>query len=40
MCCLTVDRRDSLKRATSISLVNVAEADNGETREMVMAATL
>ena len=32
-----VDRRDSLKRATNISLVDVAEAIDGESRELVMA---
>jgi len=31
-----LDRRDSLKRATQINLVDVAEPDNGEPREMVM----
>ena len=30
-----LDRRDSLKRAANISLVDVAEADEGEIREMV-----
>lgn len=32
----SLDRRDSLKRATQISLVDVAEPDDGEPREMVM----
>ena len=32
-----VDRRDSLKRATNISLVDVAEPIDGESRELVMA---
>ena len=31
-----LDRRDSLKRAANISLVDVAEADEGEIREMVV----
>ena len=31
-----LDRRDSLKRATQISLVDVAEPDDGEPREMVI----
>lgn len=31
-----LDRRDSLKRAANISLVDVAEADEGEIREMVL----
>lgn len=37
---IAVDRRDSLKRATNVSLVNVAEADNGETREMGVVVSL
>ena len=34
-----LDRRDSLKRATNISLVDVAEPDDGEPREMVMSCS-
>lgn len=37
---IAVDCRDSLKRATKISLVDVAEADDGETREMGVVASL
>ena len=32
-----LDRRDSLKRATQINLVDVAEPDDGEPREMVIS---
>lgn len=35
-CIFFLDRRDSLKRATQINLVDVAEPDDGEPREMVI----
>lgn len=37
---IAVDRRDSLKRAANISLVDVAEADEGEIREMGVVVSL
>ncbi|KAJ7393843.1 Cold shock domain-containing protein E1 [Desmophyllum pertusum] len=37
---VAVDRRDSLKRATNISLVDVAEPDDGEPREMGVVVSL
>lgn len=37
---IAVDCRDLLKRATNISLVNVAEGDGEETREMGVVASL
>lgn len=37
---IAVDRRDSLKRATNISLVDVAEPNDGETRELGIVASL
>lgn len=37
---IAVDRRDSLKRATQINLVDVAEPDDGEPREMGIVASL